>query len=140
MDELSPSSTPGSRPPPRLPPSVVSTVDLNSDDYEKKASRQRRLSFGVPETPAASTDDIPRIPDPAAAAGIPDPAAAAGNSAQATNAALAELTTKLNCLTEVVSALAKTQARPAPKAKEPRTAGDFDSDSAPDFSSAKPLL
>ena len=135
MDELSPSSTPGSRPPPRLPPSVVSTVDLNSDDYEKKASRQRRLSFGVPETPAASTDDIPRIPDPAAAAGIPDPAAAAGNSAQATNAALAELTTKLNSLTEVVSALAKTQARPAPKAKEPRTAGDFDSDSAPDFSS-----
>jgi len=135
MDELSPSSTPGSRPPPRLPPSVVSTVDLNSDDYEKKASRQRRLSFGVPETPAASTDDIPRIPDPAAAAGIPDPAAAAANSAQATNAALAELTTKLNSLTEVVSALTKTQARPAPKAKEPRTPGDFDSDSAPDFSS-----
>ena len=155
MDELSPSSTPSSRPPPRLPPSVATTVDLNSDDSEKKAIRQRRLSFGIPDTPAASTDEqaaqigglmrtiselensarLAQADNERLIARIPAPAAAAGSSGQATDAALAELTSKLNSLTEVVSALAERQARPEKKAKETRTAVESGSDSDPDFSS-----
>ena len=57
MDGFSPSLTPGSRPPPLRPPTVAVAADTNDDDSEKKAIRQRRLSFGIPETPAATTDD-----------------------------------------------------------------------------------
>jgi len=155
MDELSPSSTPGSRtaPPPPIPPTATTTGSI-SDDSEKKATRQRRLSFGIPETPAAPAEDQSsqiagllktvaelerttrrtraeneELRAKRAADDIPK------NEGSPTQATLAELTSKLSSLAEVVSALADQQARTKTKAKATRTAGYSGSDSDPDFSS-----
>ena len=136
MDDRSPSTTtPASRPPP--PP-------LNPD--ELASHRQRRLSFGIPETPAAAetTDDpatqiagllrtVAELEKTSRrtqaenerltaqeAASSSKAAAAEGSS---TRAAISELTVKLNTLADLVVALAEKEDRPAPKATTTRTAG-----------------
>ena len=121
-------------------------TDTSSDDYDKKTTRQRRLSFGIPETPAVSTDDqatqiatllrtvaelertsLRTQAENELLRGRQDAADPQNDDAPAedspTGAAMSELTEKLNILTTVVAALADKQHHPAPKAKQTRTAG-----------------
>ena len=133
MDEWSPSSTPESKPPPPrlLPPLVADAAGPSStpdENDEKTKTRQRRLSFGVPETPAAPTNDpaaqiasllrtVAELEKTSrrtqaeneqlraykAAADLPGSQAPPAE-ASPTRAAISELAAKLNTLTEVVIA------------------------------------
>ena len=156
MEELSPSSTLGSRAPLRRPPPATAAAVPASDDSETKINR---LSFGVPKTPATPTDDqaaqiaslLQTVADlektsrrtqaenerliALRAASDPDSNEERAAKASSTEAAVNDLAAKLDTLTKVVITLANKQNHPAHPASQANTdggAGNSNSDSDSD--------